>query len=133
MNRLISLGFCLFLLAACATSGTETIKDENRIGQLRKGVTTQNQVFNLFGEPQIRTKTDEGTEKWEYAYTYTELKGATFIPFVGLFAGGANADVNTLEIEFDKQNVIKGLTTGKGKISSHNFGHTESNIQKQER
>jgi outer membrane protein assembly factor BamE (lipoprotein component of BamABCDE complex) len=124
---------CLFFaLSACATSGNPDVANQAVISKIEKGKTTQEQVRQLLGEPQVKTNLKDDTEQWEYAYVDMKLKGATFIPIVGLFAGGGNADVKGATFTFDKNRVVSSYTTSDGKIETRNFGKTKTNVQKTE-
>lgn len=132
MKNFISLALVAFLLTACATAGTPNVKDQSRISQIEKNVTTKTQVVELFGEPQVTKTTEDGTVIWEYTYVETAVTGATFIPIVGIFAGGATSNVNGIEIEFNKNETVKKYTTSSGKVKAQNFGQTQTSIDKVE-
>lgn len=132
MKKILPLMIFVLLLAACATAGSPSVKDQSRISQIKKNETTQDQIVELFGQPQVKKTKEDGTEVWEYAYVETAVTGATFIPIVGLFAGGANSKVDGIEIEFNRNNLVSKYATSTGEVQSQNFGQTQTNIEKKE-
>ncbi|RMF90362.1 MAG: outer membrane protein assembly factor BamE [Nitrospinota bacterium] len=55
------------------TSVRETLKirrsfDEDRIGEIRRGETTRQEILHFFGEPFFKTRTFSGQEEWSYRY-----------------------------------------------------------------
>jgi outer membrane protein assembly factor BamE (lipoprotein component of BamABCDE complex) len=65
------------------------------------------------GEPTKVNFQENDKEIWEYVYKKGNVKPASFIPIVGLFAGGANVEGNTLTIMFNKDGVVEKYGTGK--------------------
>lgn len=129
MKKLSIILVCFLFLAACATSGNPKIRDQKSVANIQKGITTKQDLVEMFGQPQAKNKQKDGVEKWSYVYSEAKVKGATFIPIVGLFAGGATADVNTLEFEFDPNGVVSKYSVGEGNIDTQNFGKTKTNIE----
>ena len=112
MKRTV-LGFCLVLLIGCATTGNVQIADPGTVSKIEEGKSSKADVRALVGEP---TKVNFDTNKneiWEYIYTKASAKPASFIPVVGLFAGGADMSGNTLTILFDKNGVVERVGSGK--------------------
>jgi len=107
------LFFCLVLMVGCATTGNVQISDPATVSKIEEGKTTKAEVRGLVGEP---TKVNFDTSKneiWEYMYTKASAKPASFIPVVGIFAGGADMSGNTLTILFDKNGVVEKVGSGK--------------------
>ena len=59
--------------------------------------------------------TSGNTEEWEYVYQRAQVRGASFIPVVGLFAGGADVTGSTLTILFNNAGIVQKV--GSGRIS----------------
>ncbi len=107
------LVFCLALLIGCATVGNVQISDPGTVSKIEEGKSSKADVRALVGEP---TKVNFDTNKneiWEYIYTKATAKPASFIPVVGIFAGGADMSGNTLTILFDKNGVVERVGSGK--------------------
>lgn len=98
MKTLNSLVLCL-VLAACASSGTKV--QESDAAQFQKGATTIPDVEKALGKPQVNTLNADGTRSIAYVYSHAQAKAASFIPIVGLFAGGAKGDINMVKFDFD--------------------------------
>jgi len=80
-----------------------------------KGVTTQNDILEVFGAPNIITKNKSGNEVWTYDKASVET-GSSSVYGTILIAGGAgsrsatSASTFTLMIEFDNQNIVKDFS-----------------------
>ena len=108
----------LALLAGCAAYGNKKITDPEIVAKVEKGKSTKANVKEILGNPDTVDFSDTGLEKWIYVYTKHQTRGATFIPVVGMFAGGADVKTDTLTVQFDKDGVVMnvggGQSTGGG-------------------
>lgn len=86
------------LLTGCISSGTRV--EESALQQFRKGTTTQADVEKALGKPQTVTLGSDGTHSVAYVFTSAHAKGASFIPIVGLFAGGAVGQTRVVIFHF---------------------------------
>jgi len=82
-------------LAGCANSGV--MVSEQQAAQFKKGVTTEHDIVAALGQPTI-TATHDGTRVLSYGGARIQARAASFIPIVGIFAGGA--DVNSSAVTF---------------------------------
>lgn len=117
MNKSITVVVLVFLFAAgCATMGDERIRDTATIDQIEIGVTTKDDVRDMVGYPTKVTFEECGDETWEYVLTKAQTRAASFIPIIGLFAGGMDTQMYTLTVRYDENGVVKkygrGQTTG---------------------
>jgi len=81
------------------------------VGQkVARGSTTKSQVKALYGEPGSVSLTDSGSEVWHYEYAHATANGASYVPIVGLFAGGAHVKKNEVVFIFDKNDVMQNYT-----------------------
>jgi hypothetical protein len=92
---------------------------ESALQHFQKGVTTEAEVIQALGPPQISTSNSDGTRSVAYVYTHAEAKAASFIPIVGLFAGGATGNVNTVRFTFDAG----------GKLQGYESSHTDTDVK----
>ena len=116
MNR---TGVLFLLMAAgCASAGQKRITDDKLIAQIVKGKSTKADLEKLLGKPTQVDFTDSGLEKWVYMYVTYQMRGTTFIPIVGMFAGGSDTQMDSLTVLFDKNGVVenfgRGQTAGAG-------------------
>lgn len=122
MRHLI-LALLLIHLAGCASSGSRSVYLDNLEQHLVVGTTTTQEVLSLMGPPTSRftTVTTTGTrDTWVYAHSQIATSPATFIPIVGLFAGGATVDTKSVGLSFD--------TNGRLASISHQQHHTDSGM-----
>jgi outer membrane protein assembly factor BamE (lipoprotein component of BamABCDE complex) len=112
-----ALASCLLLsLVACSSVDNESgVKvDANKVSQIKKGVTSRAEVEALLGPPTMVSMMPEGRRVLNYTYTATKVEGhataATYIPYVGLFAGGSKAEGQTrmqhLQIMVNAQGIV---------------------------
>jgi hypothetical protein len=77
----------------------------------RVGVDTLGTVEGKLGKPFTVTRRSDGTTIATYMTNKTRVKGSTFIPIVGLFAGGAKAHVSTKMFIFDQNGGLKSFSS----------------------
>ncbi|HID7485817.1 TPA: outer membrane protein assembly factor BamE domain-containing protein [Morganella morganii] len=97
------LVFATVVLGGCASAGNHSIKNESQESvqsKLVKGKTTKDEVRQLFGAPGMTTFNAEQSEQWIYTLANTQVKGTSFIPFYGLFDGGADTQTKQLIVIF---------------------------------
>jgi outer membrane protein assembly factor BamE (lipoprotein component of BamABCDE complex) len=114
MTKFLSLLFVI-MLSGCMTIGNKQIEDEQVVKQIVPGKTTKQEVRALVGEPNMVEFADTGEETWQYILTKSQTRASSFIPYVGLFVGGADMQTHTLTIRFRGEVVSKfgtGKTTG---------------------
>ena len=129
MKKLVIL--LTVILAGCVTAGNPSVKDESKTSQIHKGVTTKQEVKELLGMPQSIT-TSDGVETWGYSYVHAQATGVSYIPIVGIFAGGATSESNSISLEFNEDDVVKKITTGHATAVAHNFGGTQTTPDKKQ-
>ena len=108
MKHLIAVGLAL-LLGGCASAGNMALKDENEktvSSQIVEGKTTKNEVVARYGQPTSTTFTDGGNQVWTYRYAYATANAVSYVPIVGIFAGGAHVQSKELVLMFDKNDVV---------------------------
>ncbi|MCX5705458.1 MAG: hypothetical protein NTZ92_05340 [Candidatus Omnitrophica bacterium] len=80
-----------------------------------KGQTTQNEILEVFGAPNIVTKNKSGNEVWTYDKASVET-GTSDVYGTILIAGGSgskattSAKTFTLMIEFSENNIVKDFS-----------------------
>jgi hypothetical protein len=57
-------------------------------------------------------------ESWNYTHIDVDVNGATFIPIVGLFAGGATSKVNSFTVVFDDKGIVRHTTSSQTQAGS---------------
>ena len=103
------------LLSGCASVGRKI--DMASADKIVKGTTNKAEVRKLLGSPESIGKTD-GAETWNYIYTRASSKPESFIPVIGLFAGGVNVQSQTLAVVFDASGVVSSVVSSQTGIES---------------
>jgi hypothetical protein len=111
----------IMILSGCATTehGARNLSDIGRYTTLQKGVTTKRDVYISFGQPHNVQYMQENTSLWRYFQSKTSSSAATFIPFVGLIAGGVDSQTLTTSINFDENNLYQSVTTDNTKKTTN--------------
>lgn len=107
-------------LAGCATTGREI--SASQMTSMEKGKTTYAEVIQRLGKPTMDTVASDGTRATLYTFAKAGVKGATFIPIVGLFAGGMNVSGSSVTFNFDKAGVLKDYSTSTTNYDTKNGG-----------
>ena len=105
-------------LMGCATSGTQI--SANQMATMEKGKTTYAEVVARLGKPLVSTVNGDGGRISMYSFSKSQIKGATFIPIVGLFAGGMKVEGNVVTFTFDANGVLKDYTSSDTHIDTRN-------------
>ena len=115
-----------FLLAGCVSSGNPSVVDQDRISQIKLDISTKEDVRRILGQPNgmsrhsgsysaalglPATTTSTNVEAWTYTHVNIDVDAATFIPIVGLFAGGATSNVNTFTVVFDDKGIVRHISS----------------------
>ena len=114
--------FAAVSISGCASSGTKV--DQSALTDFKAGVTTKAEVVQRLGPPQSSSASSDGTQVVSYFFTETSVNGATFIPVVGLFAGGSKGTASITTFIFDKNGVMKSFSNTN---SNHQYNLGGSN------
>lgn len=96
------------ILAGCATSGVQVGSEQT--AAFKQGITTEADVVQKLGRPNNVLTSSDGGKTLTYSYANVQIRPSTFIPIVGLFAGGSDVRSSATSFVFDKS----------GKLVSHN-------------
>lgn len=118
MKRTLILLACIVIASGCATVGRKL--DENTVASIRKGETTRDQVLKLLGSPEQVSRNADGEVTFQYLYSRATAKPETFIPFVGMIAGGANVQSQNVVVTFRPDGIVKDVVS--------TYGATETGI-----
>jgi outer membrane protein assembly factor BamE (lipoprotein component of BamABCDE complex) len=106
MKRVLTvIAISVILLSGCISTGTKV--NDKSVSSFVKGETSASDVRIALGEPEGITFNSEGEQTFTYSFIDTDVKAATYIPIVGLFAGGATSKVESLIVTFDKNGILK--------------------------
>lgn len=112
MKSLFAVLASTLILTACATSGRKI--DPNAVEKIHKGTSTRADVRAAMGAPDQITKIDGTAERWMYFYARAQVKGETFIPFVGGFVGGVNTQTQSVVVSFGSDGVVSSVESSMG-------------------
>jgi outer membrane protein assembly factor BamE (lipoprotein component of BamABCDE complex) len=108
---------CLLLAGCSDVNSVQPVQKSNLTPgmvkkQIIKGVTTQNEILQVFGAPNIVTKNKTGNEVWTYDTISVEKSaeaGYWTVVVAGASGGKHSSSVRTftLMIEFDSNDVVK--------------------------
>jgi len=117
MANFITIIFVIAIISGCASSGVQersdtTLTAGNVKKEINKGVTTQAEILQIFGSPNIITKNRNDDEVWNYNRISYEAAYGSDSGFL-IFWGGSRALSSTttksfdLIIIFDDKDVVK--------------------------
>src|SRR6185437_1258122 len=101
----------VLLLSACGGVNQGRKIDTNQVSKFQTGKTTYEQVIATMGTPASIQNHSDGTRVLIYVHTQAAPRPATFVPVVGLFAGGADVQQQSVIFTFDRDGVLKDYTT----------------------
>lgn len=94
------------VLASCVSAKYKPSADA--MEHFEEGKTTYHEVVGVLGKPLTTTVNSNGDKIIVYSDMTTKVDPATYIPIVGLFAGGAKSNMKTLSFTF-KNDVLKDM------------------------
>jgi uncharacterized protein YcfL len=103
----------LFVISGCASEQSQ--KSNLTAGMVNtkiiKGVTTQTEVLDVFGAPNIITKNKSGNEVWTYdrvaiETSASESYGTIILAGISKTKGGVSSRTFTLMLEFDDDQTV---------------------------
>lgn len=104
----LGLTFAL-VISGCVSSGNSSIGDQDRISQIKLNISVKDDVKRILGQPNGISRQSgsypafpglpastatANIEVWSYTHMNVDVDPVTFIPIVGLFAGGATQYVH---------------------------------------
>ncbi len=80
---------------------------------MREGKSTKQDIYSTFGQPQdVDYAADNAQSLWTYFKVQTSPNGWSYVPYVGLLAGGTNEEITKVFFFFDeKQRLIRTQTS----------------------
>ncbi len=95
------------LLAGCAATGVQV--SESAAMQFKEGSSTEAEILAKLGKPTTVMRTG-ATKMLVYSGYQSQVKGATFIPIVGAFAGGGDYSLTSAVYEIDAAGVLQRVS-----------------------
>jgi len=105
MKKYLLIFTLIFYLSGCATVGKKFSAD--KINLIEKGLTSKQDILNIFGDPENISTDSEGRDTFLYLYVKAKAKPTSFIPIFWIFSGGASTESKALTIYFDKEGIVE--------------------------
>lgn len=106
----VVLAFCVILLG-CASAGSKSITNEEKVSKIIEGETTKAQVKEILGEPNM-ARNIGGSDVWFYSYSKVQKSVVGAVPVVGIFAGKDKHESRSLRITFTDHGIVKEVKRG---------------------
>lgn len=102
------LGIFIFIfLISCVTSGVKVSYD--KLASFKIGSTTESQILNDLGQPTLSVIKTGGIKIYTYTYVSYQTNAASFIPIVGLLAGGADVETSSITFTFNESGLLQDV------------------------
>lgn len=120
MKKWLVAAMCVALVG-CASTGVKVRPEQ--MATLKKGETTREQVVATFGQPTSIVTHSDGKAILVYSHADAKFKASTFIPIVGLFAGGMDVTGSVVHMTFDAQGKLVDYTSSQS-VNNTGYGLT---------
>lgn len=120
MKLLLSIVLAVFLVG-CSSVGNEQIKTESQEtieDKLISGVTTKQQVKELFGDPMDATFHPDGSEMWKYVFTKTSCNFSCYFIYTAWAYRSSSGTAKTLTILFNDNDTVRKHTLSESPVES---------------
>ena len=98
----------LAIVALCGCAGqTGTRFDGDQVSEIRKGVTTEVKVREMFGEPSTVNFDEEGNKILMFVWGRSKMSMANYIPVVGGWLGTMDNKSQILTVYLDSDGVVE--------------------------
>jgi outer membrane protein assembly factor BamE (lipoprotein component of BamABCDE complex) len=124
LGFLFCFGMVLAMLPGCmsSSSGTATLTAD-RVNEIKKGVTTRQEIEAMFGPPAMVSMMGNGKHMMNYNFSQSDVhpSAAAYIPVVNIFATGAEGQIQnrTLQVNLDAHDVVE----------DYQFNDSTNNVQ----
>jgi hypothetical protein len=110
------------VLFGCATLGNKTLDDPRKYLNIREGKSSKQDIYAVFGQPQDVDYADDKTQSmWTYFKVETSPNGWSYVPYLGLLAGGTNEDITKVYFFFDSEQRLLRTQTNKTSDSENSW------------
>lgn len=118
--KILLLCIVAAMTVSCATQGNEAATIETATTNLKKGVTTKNQVHQVLGQPHDVRSQAPGS-RWSYYYVTTKMNGLGLIPVAGLFLPDSNNTASIRHVYFDRKDRFQKSNVNHSKFQQNSF------------
>ena len=93
LSALVCLLAASLALSSCATYGNKALDDPAKYLNVREGKSTKHDIHVVFGQPHDAQYADDSSRSvWTYFKVESRPNAWSYVPYVGLLAGGTNPD-----------------------------------------
>ncbi len=82
------------------------------------GRTSYTDVVGALGQPTSNMMASNGERTIMYTYAHAQVRAATLIPVVGIFAGGTDTNSTNATFTFDSKGVLKSHSTSRSQYGT---------------
>ncbi len=119
---LICLAFVCVALCNCQTYGNKTLDDPRKYLNLREGKSTKLDIYQVFGQPQdVDYSNDRSQSMWTYFKVETSPNAWSYVPYIGMIAGGTNEEATKVYFFFDSERRLIRTQTNKTSDSENEW------------
>lgn len=114
-HLLLIMFFCLLALAGCTHLGNPGLEDVNNFMTLRKGIDNKETIYAKFGQPAdvVYPNGTASSSTWVYVRSDMHPNGWSYVPYVGILAGGTTQETMKAIFSFDIAGRFVDVHTGK--------------------
>ena len=105
-------------VSGCYSSGRKI--DQSNIERIQIGKTTKQEVTSLLGAPDQLIRRGNGEVLMRYSYHRMQIHASSFIPIVGLFAGGADTQNQGVTVTVGSDGVVRDIMSSEGGMDINN-------------
>lgn len=127
MKRTLILALAV-ALAGCMSAGKQVAPEAAL--QFKEGITTETEILSKLGQP-TGMSMHSGKKFLTYSGMQMQMKGASFIPIVGAFAGGSDYKMSMAIYQIDSNGVLEKITYNSSGAGSR-MGTTPAEMPSQE-
>jgi hypothetical protein len=107
-------------LSSCQTYGNRSIDDPRKFLNLQEGKSTKKDIYGIFSQPQdVNYSTDGSRSMWTYFKIESSPNGWSYVPYLGLIAGGTNEEITKVYFFFDSRDTLIRMLTNKKSDSEY--------------
>jgi hypothetical protein len=118
----ICVAVAAVLLCSCVTYGNKSLDDPKKYLNIREGRSTKRDVFAVFGQPQdVDYSEDRARSMWTYFKVQTSPNAWSYVPYVGILAGGTNEEITKVFFFFDADQRLIRMQTDKKSDSENSW------------
>lgn len=103
-------------LSGCAATGVEV--KHSQLDSFKRGETSQYDVVTALGKPTTQMRHSDGTSTLVYNYSEYRTRPQTFIPYLGMFIGGADTRSSNVSLTFDSAGKLLHYETAESEMGS---------------